>query len=60
MISPKTMESRHSTMIRLDKSIHEQLGKIAKEEGRSVNQQIVYYIRKGIEREKKTSAREAG
>lgn len=36
------------TAVRIDEQLHEQLVKAAQDEGRSVNQQIVFYIRQGL------------
>ena len=36
-------------MLRMDKTLHRQLAEVAKIEGRSVNQQILYYIRQCLD-----------
>ena len=47
---------QHKTMLRLDKALHAKLMKAAEEEGRTVNQQIAFYIRKALEAREKDQA----
>lgn len=48
MQSPKNISERHSTILRMEKELYEKLRVIASEDGRSVNQQVLYYIRKAL------------
>lgn len=48
MLSP---ESRKATMLRIDWSMYAMLKAAAERDNRSVNQQIVYYIRRMLETE---------
>ena len=38
----------HKTMLRIDRSLHESLAVAAETNGRTVNQQIIWYIRQGL------------
>lgn len=40
---------RKATMLRLDPDLYARVQAIAQRENRSVNQQIIYYIRRGLE-----------
>lgn len=42
-------KAKKATMLRLDPDLYARVQTIAKREGRSVNQQISYYIRRGLE-----------
>lgn len=42
-------KAKKATMLRLDPDLYARVQAIAKREGRSVNRQIVYYIRRGLE-----------
>ena len=43
------MSEKHKTMLRIDKDLHERLVAIAKQENRTVNQQITLFIRQGLD-----------
>lgn len=48
------MTTKKQTGLRIDEELLLKLTKAAKEDGRSVNQQVIYYIRKELsERERK-------
>ncbi len=46
-----TVIKRH-TAVRIDESLYELLAKAAADEGRSINQQIIFYIKAGLKAEK--------
>lgn len=48
MKSPHDVK-RKPTMLRLEPELYEKLTEIAKAESRSVNQQIIFYIRQGMD-----------
>ena len=50
----QSLKSRKVVSLRLDPGIYDQLQMIAKGEERSVNQQIVYYISKMLEKEQQS------
>ena len=60
MHAPNDMKNRFParkpTMIRLDPELHERIAAVAKAESRSINQQISYYIRLGLEASEKQKA----
>lgn len=40
--------NRKATMLRIEQGLYDQIASVAKSESRSVNQQIMYYLRKAI------------
>lgn len=49
MLSPEEARKRHATMIRMDKDLYRDIADVAAQEGRSVNQQILYYVKQALE-----------
>lgn len=48
----------HVTALRVENSLYKRLAEIAKAEGRSVNQQIIWYIKKALEKQEQNTQKE--